>query len=149
LKLAGKSLHPQVAADQETFTFASKVDRASIFVRKWLAPCGIRPRATVQITHGIAELSGRYGRLARFLTAQGCIVYAIDLRGHGQTAGLANLGQAGLTAWEDMTADIRQLSDIALTQYPNTALLPPSRCHPHPALPRSITYFGGEVTYVF
>src|SRR4029453_19264691 len=67
--------------------------------------------------------SGRYDRFARFLTALGYVVYAIDLRGHGETAGLGNLGQAGPTAWEDMTADIRQLSDIALSEYPNTSLI--------------------------
>lgn len=113
----------QLATAPETFTFASRVDQAVIFVRKWLPPCGIRPRATVQITHGMAEHSGRYDRFARFLTAQGYVVYAIDLRGHGETAGLDNLGQAGLTAWEDMTADIRQLSDIARTEYPTTELI--------------------------
>jgi alpha-beta hydrolase superfamily lysophospholipase len=113
----------QIAAVPETFTFASNLDQVSIFVRKWLPPCGIRPRATVQITHGIAEHGGRYDRLARFLTTQGYVVYAIDLRGHGETAGLDNLGQAGLTTWEDMMADIRQLSDIARTEYPTTPLI--------------------------
>jgi alpha-beta hydrolase superfamily lysophospholipase len=113
----------QRAAAPETFTFASNVDQAAIFVRKWSPPCGIRMGATVQITHGIAEHSGRYDRFARFLAAQGCVVYALDLRGHGETAGLDNLGQAGLTAWEDMTADIRQLSDIARTEDPTTALI--------------------------
>ena len=116
-------INPWFAESPETFTFASRVDQAPIFVRKWLPPCGIRPRATVQITHGIAEHSGRYNRFARFLTAQGYVVYAIDLRGHGGTAGLDNLGQAGLTAWEDMTADIKQLSDIAKTEYPTSPLI--------------------------
>ena len=113
----------QLAAAAETFTFTSKSDQASIFVRKWLPPCGIRTRATVQITHGIAEHGGRYDRLARFLSTQGCVVYALDLRGHGETAGLDNLGQAGLSAWDDMTADIRQLSDIARTEYPRASLI--------------------------
>jgi alpha-beta hydrolase superfamily lysophospholipase len=90
-----------IATAADTFTFASQVDQARIFVRKWVPPCGIRPRATVQITHGIAEHSGRYDRFARFLAAQGHVVYGIDLRGHGETAGLHNLGQAGLTAWRD------------------------------------------------
>lgn len=99
------------------FTFASEVDQAPIFVRKWLPPCGIRPRAALQVTHGIAEHSGRYDRLARFLAAEGCVVYALDLRGHGETAGPAGLGQAGTTAWGDMTADIKQLADIIRTEY--------------------------------
>ena len=112
-----------IATAADSFTFASQVDQARIFVRKWVPPCGIRPRATVQITHGIAEHSGRYDRFARFLAAQGHVVYGIDLRGHGETAGLDNLGQAGLTAWEDMTADIKQLADIARTDYPALPLV--------------------------
>ena len=101
---------PTIAAGPETFTFASSVDQAPIFVRKWEPPCGIRTRAAAQITHGIAEHSGRYDRLARFLAAEGCVVYALDLRGHGHTAGPDKLGQAGPTARHDMTADIHQLA---------------------------------------
>jgi alpha-beta hydrolase superfamily lysophospholipase len=107
----------------DTFTFASQIDEAKIFVRKWEPPCGIRRRAAVQITHGIAEHSGRYDRLARFLAAQGCVAYALDLRGHGQTAGADKLGQAGITAWHDMTADIKQLADVARAENPDLALV--------------------------
>ena len=110
-------------AGPETFTFPSQVDQAPIFVRKWTPPCGIRPRATVQITHGIAEHSGRYDRLARFLAAEGCVVYALDLRGHGHTAEPDKLGQAGITAWHDMTADIAQLAQIARTEHPDLPLI--------------------------
>jgi alpha-beta hydrolase superfamily lysophospholipase len=112
-----------IAAAPGTFTFESQVDQAPIFVRMWEPPCGIRLRATVQITHGIAEHSGRYDRLARFLAADGCVAYALDLRGHGQTAGPGKLGQAGITAWHDMTADIKQLADIARTEHPDLPLI--------------------------
>lgn len=114
---------PTIAAGPETFTFASSVDQAPIFVRKWDPPCGIRARAAAQITHGIAEHSGRYDRLARFLAAEGCVVYALDLRGHGHTAGPDKLGQAGPTAWHDMTADIHQLADIARSENPGLPLI--------------------------
>jgi alpha-beta hydrolase superfamily lysophospholipase len=107
----------------DSFTFESQVDQAPIFVRKWEPPCGIRPHAMVQITHGVAEHSGRYDRLARFLATHGCVAYALDLRGHGQTAGPDKLGQAGITAWYDMTADIKQLADIARTQHPDLPLI--------------------------
>ena len=123
LDLAKREPDDAGAPAPETFTFASRVDQAPIFVRKWLPPEGIAPRATVQITHGIAEHSGRYDRFARFLTAQGHVVYGIDLRGHGQTAGPENLGQAGLTAWEDMTSDIGQLSEIARADHPTAPLV--------------------------
>ncbi|MDH6246046.1 alpha/beta fold hydrolase [Mycobacterium sp. OTB74] len=112
-----------VSTDIGTFTFASQLDQAPIFVRKWHPPCGIRPRAAVQITHGISEHSGRYGRLARYLAAEGYVVYALDLRGHGHTAGPGQLGQAGITAWHDMTADIKQLADIARAENPSLPLV--------------------------
>ena len=111
------------AGAPETFTFNSHVYNTAIFVRKWNPPCGIRPRAAVQITHGIAEHSGRYDRLARFLAAEGCVAYALDLRGHGHTAGPDKLGQAGPTACHDMTADIKQLADIARDENPGLPLL--------------------------
>jgi alpha-beta hydrolase superfamily lysophospholipase len=107
----------------DTFEFTSEVDQALIFVRKWSPPCGIRPKAMVQITHGIAEHSGRYDRLARFLAANGCVAYALDLRGHGRTAGLDKLGQAGLTAWHEMTANIKHLADIARAENPSLPLI--------------------------
>ncbi len=110
-------------ADTGTFTFVSQVDNAPIFVRKWLPPCGIRARSTVQITHGGAEHSGRYDRLARFLAAEGSVVYALDLRGHGQTAPAGELGQAGMSAWNDMTADMKHLAEIARTEYPDLPLI--------------------------
>ena len=80
-------------------------------------------RASVQITHGISEHSGRYDRLARFLAAQGCVVYALDLRGHGETAGPAHLGQGGPMVWDEMTADIKQLADIIRTEYSSLPLI--------------------------
>ena len=107
----------------DTFTFVSEVDQASIFVRKWSPPCGIRSRATVQITHGVGEHSGRYDRFARFLAAEGCVAYGIDLRGHGHTAPPGKLGQAGINAWADMTTDLKQLAHIIRSQHDGLPLI--------------------------
>lgn len=104
-------------------TFASTVDQMVIWYRVWYPPCGIETRAAVQVTHGIAEYSARYDRLGRFLAARGCVVYALDLRGHGQTAGPDGLGQLGVTAWDDMAADIKQLADIAQAENPGLPLI--------------------------
>lgn len=54
------------------------------FVRNWL-PDG-KPRAAVQIVHGMAEHGGRYARFAEALSGAGYAVYAQDLPGHGRTA---------------------------------------------------------------
>jgi len=44
-----------------------------------------RPRAVVQLVHGVGEHAGRYGELIRTLVAEGYTVYADDHRGHGRT----------------------------------------------------------------
>ena len=46
------------------------------------APQG-RPRAVVQIVHGIAEYVARYDSFARFLNQQGYLVVGEDHMGHG------------------------------------------------------------------
>ena len=66
----------------------------------WL-PVG-KPKAVVQVVHGMAEHGGRYARLAAALNAEGFAVYAQDLPGHGQTAG--NIEALGHIADEDSWA---------------------------------------------
>lgn len=107
----------------EESSFPSDVDGARIFLRKWTPSASGTPRAAVQITHGICEHGGRYDRLARYLAARNYVVFALDLRGHGRTAGVAALGQAGLTAWADMTSDIAQLSRMIGMQYRDLPLI--------------------------
>lgn len=51
------------------------------------------PVAVVQILHGMAEHIGRYDDFARYLNSKGYIVLGDDHRGHGKTAGAANLGK--------------------------------------------------------
>jgi alpha-beta hydrolase superfamily lysophospholipase len=55
-----------------------------------------KPRAVVQIFHGMAEHAGRYESFAKYLNKSGYIVYADDHRGHGRTAGsIDELGYVG------------------------------------------------------
>lgn len=56
---------------------------ARAYVHRWL-PAG-KPRAALQIIHGMAEHGGRYARLAAALNAAGYAVYAQDLPGHGRS----------------------------------------------------------------
>lgn len=66
-----------------------------------------RPRAAVQLAHGVGEHAGRYRALAEHLARQGYRVYADDHRGHGRTgmeqwhgdaSKLGRLGPGGLRA---------------------------------------------------
>jgi alpha-beta hydrolase superfamily lysophospholipase len=69
------------------------VDGSRVRYRRWLPDGDVR--ATVQLVHGASEHSGRYGRLAAALTAQGFGVWAMDLRGHGRTAESTGIGRYG------------------------------------------------------
>ena len=46
-----------------------------------------------------------------------------DLRGHGETAGPAGLGQGGPTVWDEMTAEIKELGDIIRNEYSHLLLV--------------------------
>lgn len=62
-----------------------------------------RPRALVQIVHGMSEHAGRYLPFVEFLCAQGFAVCAHDHVGHGRTAAGANdLGHMPLRNGEDV-----------------------------------------------
>lgn len=50
-----------------------------------------KPVGVLQIIHGMQEHALRYSDFAKYLNSLGIIVFASDLRGHGQTALLHNL----------------------------------------------------------
>ena len=66
-----------------SFTFTAS-DGAALVTYKWEP--ATKARAVIHIFHGLAEHAGRYARIAKSLNSQGYVVYASDLRGHGQTA---------------------------------------------------------------
>lgn len=97
----------------------------SIFAQSWIPD---KPRAAVQIMHGVGEHSGRYARFARELAENGFAVFAEDHRGHGKTAGLQSktdtpafgcLAPGGLRATE---AAIAQLTGHIRDVYPDLSL---------------------------
>jgi alpha-beta hydrolase superfamily lysophospholipase len=80
-------------------------DGVALLGRRWL-PEG-RPRAVVQIAHGLAEHSARYARLAGALNAAGFAVYANDHRGHGPSAAPGDLGHfADADGWAKTVGDL-------------------------------------------
>jgi alpha-beta hydrolase superfamily lysophospholipase len=103
-----------------------------LFVRRWgsVKPGLDKPRALLQIVHGMAEHSLRYERLARRLNAEGIEVWAMDLRGHGLSAGDKNDprwgGLLGHCADQDgpslVTGDIDALNRLILEKRPGLPL---------------------------
>ena len=84
-------------------------DGTRLLGRRWL-PDG-RPKAIVQIAHGLAEHSARYARLAGALNAAGYGAYANDHRGHGPSASPADLGHfADADGWPKCVGDLWTLN---------------------------------------
>ncbi len=71
-----------------------------------------RPKAIIQINHGMAEHAARYERAAKVLTAAGYGVYAHDQRGHGQTT--APGSSPGIFArqggWDAVISDVAAIN---------------------------------------
>lgn len=69
---------------REELTFASSDGTSTIQAYLWLPKA--EPRASIQITHGMAEHALRYDEFARYLAEAGFVVAAHDQIGHGASA---------------------------------------------------------------
>jgi alpha-beta hydrolase superfamily lysophospholipase len=97
-------------------------DGASLLGRRWL-PDG-RPKAIVQIAHGLAEHSARYGRLAGALNAAGYAAYAFDLRGHGPACAPADLGHfADGDGWAKCVGDLWAFNRLIAAEQPGVPIV--------------------------
>ena len=65
------------------FSYGS-ASQNELFYQSWTGP---KPRATLVLTHGIAEHSEAYHEAAVDLVPKGWDIYAFDLRGHGRSEG--------------------------------------------------------------
>lgn len=108
---------------QDNFTFTSK-DGSEIYTYKWFDE-EIKPRAAIQIAHGMAERAGRYEEFAHALVKTGCIVYANDHRGHGNNAtDLKDLGYLGdEKGFKYLVDDMARLTDIIRKDNPDIPLI--------------------------
>lgn len=57
----------------------------TLYTQAWLPKNA--PKAIVIVQHGFCEHSGRYSHVAEHFVNKGYAVYALDLRGHGQSQG--------------------------------------------------------------
>lgn len=104
-----------------SFTVTDR-EGVEIFVYKW-EPEGGKPRAVVQISHGLVEHAGRYLEVAQRLTAAGFVCYADDHRGHGRTAGSPEkLGILGPGGWDAVVQDLKLVADRAVAENPGLPL---------------------------
>ncbi|MBH3338690.1 lysophospholipase [Pseudomonas mendocina] len=81
------------------------------------------PRAVVMLSHGMAEHSQRYARLAESLVAAGFDLYALDQRGHGQSAAQGVLGHyADEGGWDKVVGDLASLNHHIRQRYPQAPI---------------------------
>ncbi|MFJ4130657.1 lysophospholipase [Pseudomonas cyclaminis] len=84
-------------------------DRSRLYVNQWMPEGPVH--AVVMLSHGMAEHSGRYARLAEALCGAGYGVYAPDQRGHGRTADEGTLGlYADKDGWNKVVGDLASLN---------------------------------------
>jgi alpha-beta hydrolase superfamily lysophospholipase len=107
---------PTEAREEEVEFVAS--DGKEIHCYRWHVAG--KPRAIVQIAHGMGEHAARYRDVARRLVAAGYAVVANDHRGHGDTAGLEHLGDFGPGGWDRVIADTYEINAHVADQFPGT-----------------------------
>ena len=97
-------------------SFASPVDGLTLTTWTWDDVPG-QPLGVVQLVHGLAEHSPRYGRLATALNAAGFLITGADSRGHGASVStevpLGSFGAAGVAGFlGDIVAAGEQLGRV-------------------------------------
>ena len=97
------------------FRLVSAVDETDLAGWHW--PPSDDARANVIIAHGAAEHARRYDELADALSRRGIAVWALDHRGHGDSAG-NDPGSFGEGGWEGLVADLNQLTSHACERHP-------------------------------
>ena len=102
----------------QDFYFQSSTGRTSIHALKCV-PDG-KPRAVVQIAHGIAEHIDRYRPFMEFLAGNGFVVAGNDHLGHGKSIRVPE--EQGFFAekdgWWRVVDDMDKLHDIMSKEYP-------------------------------
>src|SRR4051812_31918694 len=71
--------------DRADLTFQGR-DGLSLYAQRWRPRTG-EPHGVVVIHHGLADHSDRYAGFAERLVHAGYAVWALDMRGHGRSAG--------------------------------------------------------------
>jgi alpha-beta hydrolase superfamily lysophospholipase len=86
-------------------------------VQAWIYAPIRKPRAVVQLVHGLGEHSRRYLHLILKLNEAGFVVAADDHVGHGKTAAVSGLwGDYGDKGYLTTTEDEKTLHDIAANE---------------------------------
>jgi len=122
-------------------------DGKDIYIHQWEEI--LKPRAVVQIFHGMAEHGGRYQRFAEFLNKNGFIVYADDHRGHGKTAGTVDkIGYIGEDGYNRIVEDEHLLTELIKARHPELPVFVFAHSFGSFIGQSYITKYGGDIAGV-
>lgn len=110
--------------EQSAFFFETN-DGTKIHVSKWMGEGEEKPRAIVQIAHGMAEHIQRYSLLAENLVSQNIVVFGNDHRGHGRTA-ILNKSSGYFSdeqGFENVVEDMFTLTTMIEKEYPDSPII--------------------------
>ena len=103
----------------EDFTFESSTGKNLLHARKCI-PDG-KPRAVVQIEHGVADHIRRYDGLMEYLAETGIVCVGDDHLGHGES--IRSPEEQGFFAeengWDYVLRDVDALRDLTRRDYPD------------------------------
>ncbi|BAK98592.1 putative hydrolase [Oscillibacter valericigenes Sjm18-20] len=104
---------------KDEFAVPSRDKKTALHTVEWL-PEG-RPRAVLQISHGVSEYILRYGDFAGFLTARGFAVVGNDHLGHGQSVaqGASRLYFGATGGWNTAVDDLYALRCLESQKFPD------------------------------
>ncbi len=117
-----------MAENRSTYEESSFVDAGGVRIHYYLWRTG-KPKAVVQIVHGLGEHAVRYNWLAGKLTAAGYLVYADDHRGHGKTGSeqtggdLSRLGEMGPGGLRGAIASVLEFTGLIKKENPKLPLI--------------------------
>ena len=103
---------------EQEFYYPSSDGIHQCYAHEW-SP-GTKPRAVLQIVHGVAEYIQRYAPFASWLAEQGFIVVGEDHLGHGRTVDDGKFGYFGpKDGWSLVSRDVRKLRTLEGEHYPD------------------------------
>jgi alpha-beta hydrolase superfamily lysophospholipase len=105
---------------EEAFEYVAS-DGQTIHCYRWRGDA--RPRAIVQIAHGMGEHAARYRAVAQRLVDAHYLVVADDHRGHGLTAAADALGNFGAGGWDRVIEDVYEINRHWKSQFPSLPIV--------------------------
>ena len=103
---------------KKEFSYPSADGKTSIHAIRWIPE---KPRAVVQLSHGVAEYADRYDPFASFLCEQGFLVVANDHLGHGQSVlkGTRPMYFGPKGSWSFVVDDLHSLHGQTRKKFPD------------------------------